>query len=410
MIWDYLALGILVALSAFFSCTETAFTSLSRIRIRQLVREKIRGAKTLEAIKNNPRKLLTTLLVGNNIVNIAASSIATYMATTAFGSNGVGIATGIMTLIILTFGEIIPKSFALHHAEKMALLMVRPVSFFIFVLRPVTILFGGMTTLLLGPPKSKQNENLISEEMIRSYLKIGVEEKTIEKKEKEFIEGVLRFKDITVVDIMTHRTKIFCLAQRMTIKQALSLFTENNYSRVPIYSKTRDNITGIVFIKDIMKEINEGNMDKKLHQIASSPIFVPKTTVISNLFRELKKKRTHMAIVVDEHGGTAGLVTLEDIIEQIVGEIRDETDVKTEFMKRLDSKTLIVEGNTGVREVNEFFQITIPAKDTMTISAFILAKLKKIPQVSDTVDVKDLSFEIIEMGEKNIQKVSIKKR
>lgn len=401
---------VLLLCSAFFSSFETAFYSLNRIKVRNLLQQKVKGAVLLSKLKDNPRRVLSTLLVGNTAVNTGASALATVIATEYFGSTGVGVATGIVTFLVLIFGEITPKSLGIIYAEKYSLATAKIIYFLSYLLYPIIFLTENPVNILIKLIKADVSQPLITEQEIKTAVQMGAEENVIEKREKEMIDGALKFNDITAYEVRTPRIKMFCLSENLKLKDAMPQMIQEGFSRVPIYKATRDQISGIVYIKDLLLRIKEGKEELTLKDIAQKPLFVSKETPLSELFKELQLKHIHMAIVVDEYGGTSGLVTLEDLLEEIVGEITDETDLSPEAVKRIDKNTILVHGETEIEKVNRFFNVEIPVKKNyITISGFMHYLLKAIPKKGDASTYKNLTFTVEDNIDNKSPKIVIKK-
>lgn len=318
---------VLLLLSGFFSGSETALIRVGRIKARSLLKRGVKGADTVEKLVNEPEALLTTVLIGNNIVNIAASALATSLAIDYFGDFGVGIAIGVMIFLILTFGEIIPKTLAVHHAEQFSITVSKSLEILIFVLRPVIKIYSVITSafgkiLGLKMPQRK----LISEEEVKTLLDIGEEEGAIEEDEKEMMNGVLKLDYITAKNVMTPKEEMVCLEANQSVDSAIELIRGSGYSRIPVFEETKDNIVGILYAKDLLIRRNDRNISLK--ELIKPAYFVPETARVDDLLKEFQKGKFHIAIVVDGEGRTKGLVSLEDLLEEIVGSIYDEYDVR----------------------------------------------------------------------------------
>jgi CBS domain containing-hemolysin-like protein len=401
---EYIILIILILFSAFFSSSETALFSLSEVKARILLEQKRKGAGVLYKLKRNPEKLIVTILLGNNIVNIAASALATVISTNLFGSFGVGIAIGVMTFLILVFGEIIPKSIAIAKAEKLSLLIAKPILFFMYLFWPLVWFFGWVAKI------AGSSKILVSASEIKTTAVMGLESGSIEKDEEKIIERAVEFADIDAEDVMTPRVDMFYLDGSLTLSKALSDIVGSPFSRIPIYLENKDNIIGILYIKDVLRHIAEMDKDDiKLSYLSKKPFIVPEKMAINNLFKEFQRRHIHMAIAVDEYGGVTGLVTMEDLLEELVGEILDESDLDKKFIMRLNKKTILVDGDTEIDDINDFFNVKIPGKITDTISAVILEKLQKIPQKGEKIKIDNLVLTIEEATVKEIKKVKIEK-
>jgi CBS domain containing-hemolysin-like protein len=400
------ALIIMIGLSGFFSSAETAFFSLNMVRVRMLVKKRVKNAKTVRRLKERPQKLLITILIGNNLVNIGSAALATDLATKAFGSVGIGIATGAITLLILVFGEITPKSYATVHAEGISLRFSKVILALSYILWPLVIVFEKMILRMTGTRKRP----LITAEEIKTIVEMGAEEKVIEEKEKQLIKGVLQFKNITAEEVMTPRTEMFTLEAGLQVKDVIDSVIKCPFSRIPLHRGTKDKIVGILYVRDLIKILKKRKAKTKLKSIAKKPIFVSHDISVSDLFKEFQKRHVHVAIAADEYGGTAGLVTLEDLIEEVVGEIIDETDVSKRLIKRIDKKTILVHGRTEIALVNDFFNTTLPeTKKHVTISGLLMSKTKTLPRKGRVVKIGKLTMEVAEIREKKITKIRISK-
>ncbi|MCK4781442.1 HlyC/CorC family transporter [Candidatus Parcubacteria bacterium] len=400
---EYIILFFLILLSAFFSCSETALFSLSPVKVRMMMEQKKKGAGILYKLKRNPRKLIVTILLGNNVVNIAASALATIISTELFGSQGVGIAIGIMTLLILVFGEIIPKSMAVAKAEKISLIIAKPISFIMYLLWPFVWILEQTAKMI------SSTQVLVSEEEIKTMAMMGLESGIIKKQEEKIIERAVEFADINTEDVMTPRIDMFCLNGKLNLDEALSDIIASPFSRIPIYIEDKDNIIGILYVKDVLKHIAEKDRNIKLAQLTKKPFIVPEKMSINKLFKEFQYKHIHIAIVVNEHGEVVGVTTMEDLLEELVGEIIDESDLNKELIMRIDKKTILVDGDTEIDDINDFFNIKLPGKITDTISAVILEKIQKIPQKGEKIKINNFTLTVEAVTPREIKKVKIEK-
>jgi len=406
MLLEIAVLVVLLALSGLFSASETALFSLSRMRLRILLKKGKSGAESVQKLKDNPDRMIITILIGNNVVNIGAAALATAIAIGIFGSTGVGIATGIMTALVLIFGEIIPKSFASKHAEGFSLFMGRILLALSYILYPIVWLLEAFTKLVTGEGKPR----FLTVDEIRSIVEMGAEEKVIAEREKEIIKGVLQFNDITAREVMTPRTEMFCLDGDIKVGRAVRKVINKPYSRIPVVvDGNKDKVTGVLYTRDLLKITKKGVKDTNVESLAEVPFFVPQEVVISELFKEFQRRHVHIAIVVDEYGGTAGLVTMEDLIEELVGEIIDETDVSKELIKRIDKKTILVHPNTEIKDINDFLNTTIPEKPGLTAGMLLLRRLKKIPTKGSKVKVDNVILIANRMSRKKIEDIIVKK-
>lgn len=407
MIFEIILLLIFLVFSAFFSGAETALVSISMAKVRTLAKEKKLGSATLLRLKENPKTLLSTILIGNNLANIAAASITTVVMIDLFGSKGIGIATGVLTLVILVFGEITPKNLAHTYNIRLALLMSGPIYVISKIFYPATYVLNKLTTMIIKLSGGKKAPS-VTEEELKTMITMGVEEGEVEKKEREIIEKVFQLNDITAEEVMTPRTGMFCLDADTTLKKALKTLTKIPYSRIPLIRRSKDNVVGILYVKEVLKFLEKGRVNVKLKTLAKEPYFVPENILLNQLFKQFQDKQIHMAIVVDEFGGVAGVVTLEDLLEELVGEIIDETDITAHVIMRLDKDNIMVDGQTELKDINKFFNIKLPGKESQTIGKLILNRIKKIPKKGDELKIdKRILIKIEEATKKTISKVKV---
>ena len=309
-------LVILIILSGIFSGIEAAFLSLSRIKTKRLVKLNKKNADVVKNLKDNSHKLIITLLIGNNLVNIAASSFATAIALDLFGNSGIAIATGVMTFLILIFGEIIPKSKSIQHAEWVCLKFAKPLEFLQIILYPLILFFDFITRRLMGiGPKNKP---LITEEELKSFIEISEETGSIEKDEKEMIHNIFRLNDLETREIMTPKINMETIDGNRTLESQLKQILNSHHSRIPVFEETPEKIIGILNIRDTLVNIKDNKLNIKIKELSKKPFVVPETKQVDDLLKEMQKKIKHIAIVVDEYGVISGLVTIEDILEEIV--------------------------------------------------------------------------------------------
>ncbi|RLJ08551.1 MAG: hemolysin [Candidatus Aenigmatarchaeota archaeon] len=401
-----LLLLILVALSAFFSGVETAVMSVSLIKAKSLVKQKKRGAKSLLRIKENPHRFLITILVGNNLVNIFAASIATLVFTRMFGSTGVGIATGIMTFLILVFGEITPKTFATQNAERISLLVARPIEVLSYVLFPVVKILEGLTSFL---HRFGSKEGLTEEE-IRTIVSMGYEEGILKKDIARMMHSLLEFEDIRVEEVMTPKTDMMFVNADSKLKDVIDYIIKSPYSRHPAYSRNKDNIVGILDIDDVVDYIKKKRLGIKVRDIAREVYFVPETKKINELLTEFQKRKTRMAIVVNEYGSVLGLVTMEDVLEEIVGEIFDKSQRKNHYIKKPEKNVFLVDGRTDVEHIEKTIGIKIDEEHFNTIAGFVEHKLGRIPKKGEKIDLGKIMIIIEKANKQRIEKIKIIKK
>jgi CBS domain containing-hemolysin-like protein len=408
---EVLALSVLIGLSGFFSGLEVALVGVRKSKVIQLLNEGTKGSKALHKLKTNPSWMMSSVNLGNNLVNVGASALATTISIRLFGDDGLGIAIGIMTFLILVFGEITPKTYCNANSTKIALRYAPVLLGFSYVFYPVVKFFEIITKGVVKITGSSYVPPPITEEEIKGVIDQGLAEKALEKDEMELVHGALKFDDTVIRSVMTPRTKMFTLNAKTILFEALPQINQNGYSRIPIYGASQDDIVGFVHVRDVLKELEKENKMKSLEQISRKPVFASQEKMVSALLKEMKGRKTHMAIVVDEHGGVEGLVTLEDLLEEIVGEIEDESDLtKPTGYERVDQDTIITNGDIDIDTINEIFKTQIPeGDDYASLSGLLHEKLQDIPQAGDKIEVEDLRI-IVEKVFKNVpQKIRIEK-
>ena len=398
-------LAILIGLSGFFSGLEVALVGIRKSKVVQLFNEGKKGSKALHKLKMNPSWMMSSVNLGNNLVNVGASALATTVAMRLFGNDGLGIAVGIMTFLILVFGEITPKTYCNANSTKVALRCAPILLVFSYVFYPVVKFFETITNGVVRITGSSQIPPPITEDEIRGVIDQGLEENALEKEEMELVHGALKFDDTVIRSVMTPRTKMFVLNSKMLLYEALPQINQRGHSRIPIFGDTSDDIVGFIHVSDVLKELEKDNKMVSLEQIARKAVFASQEKMISSMLKEMKGRKTHMAIVVDEHGGVEGLVTLEDLLEEIVGEIEDETDViKQVTYERIDQDTIITNGDIEIDVINDLFKTNIPdGDDYASLNGLLHEKLQDIPQEGDKIETNELRI-IVEKVSKNVPK------
>ena len=405
------ALSVLIGLSGFFSGLEVALVGVRKSKVVQLFNEGKKGSKALHKLKMNPSWMMSSVNLGNNLVNVGASALATSVAIRLFGNDGLGIAVGVMTFLILVFGEITPKTYCNANSTKVALRYAPVLLAFSYVFYPVVKFFEIITKGVVKITGSSHTPPPITEEEIKGVIDQGLAEKALEKEEMELVHGALNFDDTVIRSVMTPRTKMFTLNSKTLLFEALPLINQSGHSRIPIFGETRDDIVGFIHVRDVLKELEKENEVVSLEQIARKPVFASQEKMVSSLLKEMKGRKTHMAMVVDEHGGVEGLVTLEDLLEEIVGEIEDETDLTREKgYERIDQDTIITNGDIEIDLINEIFTKKIPeGDDYATLNGLLHERLQDIPQEGDKIELEELRI-VVEKVSKNIpQKIRIER-
>jgi putative hemolysin len=407
-LWQKLVgLTILLLLSAFFSSSETAFLSSRRIRIRHLTEEGNKNAALIQKMMKEPDKVVAGVVIGNNIVNVAASALATSVAIDVFGSQGIGIAIGVMTFLILVVGEITPKGFAVKNAERLSLAFARPLYYITRALSPVATALNAIArafTRLFGGKLDRSP--FLTDEEFKTLLAMAEEDGSLEEDERERIYNVFEFSDTIAKEVMTPRTDMVCLDISASLEEARTTIVRTGFSRIPIYEENVDHINGILYAKDLLQYTDSNH---KLQDIIRDPYFIPEMKKVDELLEEMQKKKVHLAIVVDEYGGTAGIVTIEDLLEEIVGEIFDEYDVTRTPIRVIDEKTAIINGRVPIDEVNELLAISIPENGFETIGGFMLDQLGRIPKEGEKISFDGVDFIVFKTNGVRIMKVKARK-
>jgi len=406
MLTNLIILIILLILSAFFSATEVAFISLTDAKVSTMVKRRLPKAKLIRKLKSRPRRLLVAILIGNNVVNIAAASLATIVASDIFDSAVLGITTGVMTLLVLIFGEIIPKSYAANYPKKFAIFSA-PILYAVqTVTLPAVVVFEVLTNLFAG----KQKLEKVSEDELSAMVTAGKKQGTIEKDEAFMIHRLFKMNDINAEDIMTPRVQVESISDDISIEEAASMILKENHTRFPVSHDTIDNIVGLIHSRDILVAYNKDKESTAINKIIRPILKVPKQMLIDDLLREFQKKKTHMAVVLDEYGGTEGIVTLEDVLEELVGEIVDEHDVEDNIIKRVGKNIILASGDEQIRDINDFFNINLPGNPLDTIAEIILDEVKKAPRKNMEVEFENITCTVTEVKDEAITKVKVVKK
>jgi len=408
--YEIISLIILIGLSGFFSGLEVALVGIQRSKVRQMLNEKLPGATSLDKLKSNPSRMMASVNLGNNLVNVASTALATDIALKTFESAGLAIAIGVMTFLILIFGEITPKTYCNANAAKIALRYSRVLLVFSYAFYPIVWMFEKITKGIINLTGSTEEPPRLTEEEIKGVIEQGLHDKAIEKQESELVHGALNFDDIIIRSVMTPRTKMFTLNSKMLLFEALPMINKSGFSRIPIYGKNQDEIIGIVNVRDVLKCLEKEEKMISIQQISRKPIFVSQEKKVNDLLKEMQGRKSHMAIVLDEFGGVEGCVTLEDLVEEIVGEIHDETDVTKDSFQREGNSAIITNGDIEIDELNEIFKTSIPqGDDYSTLSGLLHEKLRDIPKEGDKVIIDSLRIIIEKVLKNKPEKIRIEK-
>ncbi len=398
----------LLALSAFFSSSETAMITVNKIRVRNLAEAGLSSAVVLSKILDNQPKMLSAILIGNNIVNLSASSLMTVIVTRAFGDKYVGIATGVLTLLVLLFGEITPKTTATLYAESIALRFAKPIYAIMQVLTPVIFIVNQMSMVVLKilhiDPNKKQDA--ITEDELRTIVEVSHEEGVIESDEKKMIYNVFDFGDSVAKDIMVPRIDMTFVDVNSTYEEVIEVFRQEKYTRYPVFEETTDNVIGIINIKDLL--LAKPGQKFCLRDYLREPLYTYEFKKTTELMVELRKTQNNIAIVLDEYGATAGLITLEDMLEEIVGEIRDEYDEDEEdLICKAGPDEYIVEASTKLDDLNDQLGLNLKSEDYDSIGGFVIGLLDHLPETGEEVTYENLRFVVEKMDRNRIDKIHI---
>lgn len=407
--WQIILLVILLVMSGFFSMSETALMALSKIRIRHMVDEGVKGAKLVEKLSEDPSKLLGAILIGNNIVNIGASALATSIAVKAIGESGVGLVTIIMTILVLIFGEITPKSIAKQKSEEVALKVSKPINLVVKLFKPFIYIFtaisGVFIKLLGGDPKA--TEPFITEEELKTMVGVSEEEGVLENVEKEMIFNVFGFADAQVKDVMVQRVDVVAVDVNATYDEVINIIKVEQFSRIPVYNQNIDDVIGILNVKDlIIASQNEENF--KVSDYMRDPYYTFEFKKVTELFKEMKKSRNHMSVVLDEYGGNVGIVTIEDLIEEVVGEIEDEYDDEQDSdIIVIKEDEYIVDGSARLDHIGDLIGVSMESEEFDSIGGLIIGELGRFPERNEEVKVNSIRFVVEEIDKNRIKKVRI---
>lgn len=401
-----LGLIVLLILSGFFSGSETALLALDRMRVKYLQQKRQPGADRLALLLESPDRLLGGILVGNNLVNIAASVVATGLLVRHFGDRGEWLTILILTPVLLIISEVCPKTYAAQYPEKVSFLVLRPIVAVLWFLSPVVriviLLSGLLTGLLRGRAKE---ENLpLSEDEIRSIIQVGEESGVVAAEQRRMLHGIFDLTETRVRDVMLPRTEVVGIAAGADFREILEIVRNSGHSRFPVYKESLDQIVGIIHSKDVL-----GFADRpeqfSLVDNCRKPFFAPESKRVGVLLQTFRKKREHLAIVVDEYGGVEGIVTLEDVVEEIVGEIHDEYDIEEVDFRQLETRKYLVDGAVSLRTVNRRFHLALPEEHVTTLAGYLLQLMGKIPAEGDRCEAEGVLFSVRRMDGRRIEEV-----
>ena len=397
-----------ILLSAFFSGSEVALLSITRSKVRTLLARGGKDAQALATLKRSPDHIIITVLIANTLVNVGAATIATALAIEIFGSIGIGIATGVVVLLLLVFGEIGPKMLAVRFTEPVALAVARPILLLATILSPVLWVFDRLSrSMELTKAFAKP---AITEEEIRGWIELGREEGTLEKEEEQMLFNVLEFGDTTAREVMTPRVNVTMIDEGDTLPQAVAIFKETGFSRLPVFSGETGNVTGLLNVKEVFPVVLEQRQGVGIRELMHEPYFAPETAKIDDLLKELQKRKIHMGFVLDEYGEFAGIITVEDILEELVGEILDEFDQDEPEIQTVEPGVWLVNGQVRVWDANERLGISLPLEGSYdTLGGLVIERLGHIPRRGETVslDGPGLTLTVIQMLGRRVGRVKV---
>ena len=403
-----LFLLFLIILSGFFSGAEIALVSLTDAKVRSLVEQGSATAKVVEKLKTNPQRLLITILIGNNLVNIGASVMATVWATEKFGDNVLGIITGILTLLILVFGEIFPKTLAEKFSKQFSLVVARPLYLLQQVFFPIVWVFEKFMIIMLRVVGGDAEQ--MTEDEIKAMVTVGAESGVIEQEEQELISNVLDFADTRVDVVMTPREKVVAIDGATSVDDAITIVVEEGHSRLPVYNGEFDTMMGVLTIQELLRAKRNRQKDTPVRELdLNQPILIPESKLLNDLFKEFQWKHQHMAIVVNEHGSVTGIATMEDLLEEIVGEIVDESDKDEVLIEKLSATSWRVNAEVTIEELNEVLDIEFDCDEHKTVSYLLLEAFQKIPRRGEDIMIQDFHFFVEKMTGNKIDSVRIVK-
>ena len=408
---EIVLLIVLLGLSGFFSMSETALMAITKIRMRTMLDEGVKGAKLLDKLLQNPSKLLSAILIGNNVVNIGASAISTTLTVRLMGGSDVGalVATGVMTVLVLIFGEITPKTIAKMNTEKVALRVSRPINIISIILKPLVFIFTAISSVVikLFGGDASASDHYITEEELKTIVDVSEEEGVLENTEKEMIFNVFKFGDIQVEDIMIQRVNITALNKDITKEELLDTIKKEQFSRIPVYDETIDNVVGVLNVKDLIL-LEDESKEFNVMDYTREPFYTFEFKKVSELFTEMKKTRNHMAVVLDEYGGTVGIVTMEDLVEEIVGDIEDEYDeAKDKNIRKIKENEYIVEGSTRIDELSDLLGFEIESEELDSVGGLIIDSIGRMPKEKEQIEIENVKFIVEKVKKNSIKKVKI---
>ncbi|MGL5960972.1 MAG: hemolysin family protein [Cetobacterium sp.] len=412
---DIIILVVLILLSGFFSASETALTSFKTTDLEDVEKSNKKTAHLLKKWLKSPNEILTGMLLGNNIVNILGSSIATALAINVMGNSprSLAIVTAVMTVLILIFGEITPKIMAKNNAKYFSKLVIAPIYYFGVLMKPLVKILMW-TSILIGRilgVEVKTENIMFTEEDLISFVNVGEAEGIIEEEEKEMIHSIVGLGETNAKEIMTPRTSMFAVEGNKTLDDIWEEMIEAGFSRIPVYEETIDNIIGVLYTKDVLKYLKSNSTNTQVKELLREVYYVPETKSIIEILQEFKSKKVHIALVLDEYGGIGGVLTIEDLLEEIVGEIRDEFDhEEEETIKEIEFNRYEVDAMLDIETINKNLAIELPiSEDYESLGGLLMSELGKIPSIGDIVQFEDVKLIVLEVEKMRVSKVEIQR-
>ncbi|MFK4784883.1 hemolysin family protein [Fusobacterium sp. MFO224] len=418
---DLVLLIVLIILSGVFSASETALTAFKSISLEEISDKNPKTGKMLKEWLKKPNDMLTALLLGNNIVNILATSLATAFITQFLAENdmshskgvSVFISTAVMTTIILIFGEITPKIIAKNNSSKISSKVIKPIYILSKITKPIIIILTGISKLISRIIGIEINDEMImiTEEDIISYINVGEAEGIIEEEEKDMIQSIVNFGETSAKEVMTPRTSVYAIEGNKTINEIWDDITQLGYSRIPVYNGVLEDVIGLLYVKDLLNAVKEGKIDHPVKEFVRKAFFVPETKPVLKILADFKDSKVHMAIVVDEYGGIVGVVTIEDVVEEIFGEIRDEYDKEEDSIKDLGNDEYEIDARLDIETINKELNVDLPiSEDYESLGGLILNELDEMAKVGDIVTLDNIKLKVKEIKKTRISKIILRKK
>ena len=397
-----LLLLVLLIFSAFFSGSETALFSLSNFQKKRVHTKSPKSSKTISKLLSSPRRTLATLLIGNMLVNIAAASIATVICISLFGEKGIGVSIIFMTLFLLIFGEVTPKTYAMSNPEGFSIACCRPLHIFGKVIWPIRKILRLISDALISViAVKKESKPYVTEKELKALMTISKREGIIDEEEVEMIHSIFDLGERSVDEIMKPRVDIIACEKTASAEDLINIMKTSKHTKIPVYDGTIDKIVGVVYTKEFMLNYTEGGFERFIKK----PLYIPETGRIDDLILDFQSKKTHIAVILDEFGGTSGIVTLEDALEEIVGEIKDEYDKEATPIKKQDDGSYTILGKTAIRDVNDELDLNLPTEEVTTINGLLLLLFERVPRENEHIRIKGVGFKVLEVKNNMVTKL-----